>query len=130
LYVLIKKDTASRKQITNTEKHFQTLRHKNTSTQNEYNMKEIQLVLIGLIAMTLSMIFFYLTDMVPLQIENREMNIIISLGIGLLILVVVKRQDRNLHEIIHTQHKMINKMHKMIKEEMSFMREMQKKKDL
>ena len=110
--------------------HFQTLRHKNTSTQNEYNMKEIQLVLIGLIAMTLSMIFFYLTDLVPLQIENREMNIIISLGIGLLILVVDKRQDRNLHEIINTQHKMINEMHKMIKEEMSFMREMQKKKDM
>jgi hypothetical protein len=93
-------------------------------------MKEIQLVLIGLIAMTLSMIFFYLTYLVPLQIENREMNIIISLGIGLLILVVDKRQDRNLHEIIHTQHKMINEMHKMIKEEMSFMREMQKKKDM
>lgn len=93
-------------------------------------MKEIQLVLIGLIAMTLSMIFFYLTDLVPLQIENREMNIIVSLGIGLLILVVDKRQDRNLHEIINTQHKMINEMHKMIKEEMSFMREMQKKKDM
>ncbi len=56
-------------------------------------MKEIQLVLIGLIAMTLSMIFFYLTDLVPLQIETREMNIIISLGIGLLILVVDKRQE-------------------------------------
>lgn len=106
------------------------IRHKNTSTQNGYNMKEIQLVLIGLIAMTLSMIFFYLTDLVPQRIENREMNIIISLGIGLLILVVDKRQDRNLHEIIHTQHKMINEMHKMIKEEMSFIREMQKKNGL
>ena len=93
-------------------------------------MKEIQLVLIGLIAMTLSMIFFYLTDLVPLQIENREMNIIISLGIGLLILVVDKRQDRNLHEIIHIQHKMINEIHNMIKEEMSFIREMQKKNGL
>jgi hypothetical protein len=93
-------------------------------------MKEIQLVLIGLIAMTLSMIFFYLTDLVPQRIENREMNIIISLGIGLLILVVDKRQDRNLHEIIHIQHKMINEIHNMIKEEMSFIREMQKKNGL
>lgn len=64
----------------------------------------------------------------PQQIENREMNIIISLGIGLLILVVDKRQDRNLNEIIHTQHKMINEMHKMVKEEMNFIREMEKKK--
>lgn len=91
-------------------------------------MKEIQLVLAGLIVMTVSVIFFYLTDLVPQQIENREMNIIISLGIGLLILVVDKRQDRNLNEIIHTQHKMINEMHKMVKEEMNFIREMEKKK--
>lgn len=91
-------------------------------------MKEIQLVLTGLIVMTASVIFFYLTDLVPQQIENREMNIIISLGIGLLILVVDKRQDRNLNEIIHTQHKMINEMHKMVKEEMNFIREMEKKK--
>jgi hypothetical protein len=91
-------------------------------------MKEIQLVLIGLIAMTLSVIFFYLTDLVPQRIENREMDIIISLGIGLLILVVDKRQDRNFHEIIDTQHKMISEMHKMIREEMNFIREMQRKK--
>ena len=93
-------------------------------------MKEVQLILIGLIAMTLSVIFFYLTDLVPRGIENREMDIIISLGIGLLILVVDKRQDRNIHEIIDTQHKMISEMHKMIREEMNFIREMQKKKDL
>ncbi len=126
-YISIKRTTTSRER---TPKKNIFIRHKNTSTQNVYNMKEIQLVLIGLIAMTLSMIFFYLTDLVPQRIENREMNIIISLGIGLLILVVDKRQDRNLHEIIHTQHKMINEMHKMIKEEMSFIREMQKKKGL
>ena len=90
-------------------------------------MKEIQLILIGLIAMTLSMIFFYLTDLVPQRIENRKMSIIISLGIGLLILLVDKRQDGNIHEIIHTQHKMINEMHKMIREEMNFIKEMQKK---
>lgn len=35
-------------------------------------MKEIQLVLIGLIAMSVSVIFFYLTDLVPPRIENRE----------------------------------------------------------
>lgn len=93
-------------------------------------MKEIQLVLIGLIAMSVSVIFFYLTDLVPPRIENREMNIIISLGIGLLILAVDKRQDRNLHEVIHTQHEMINEMHKMVKEEMNFIREMQRKKSL
>ena len=90
-------------------------------------MKEIQLVLIGLIAMTLSLIFFYLTDLIPQQIENGETSIIIALGIGLLILVVDKRQDRNIHEIIHTQHKTIDEMHKMLREEMNFIKEMQTK---
>ena len=67
-YISIKRTTTSRERTTKNI----FIRHKNTSTQNGYNMKEIQLVLIGLIAMTLSMIFSYLTDLVPQRIENRE----------------------------------------------------------
>jgi hypothetical protein len=71
-------------------------------------------------------VFFYLTDVVPAKIENTEMSIIISLGIGLLILVVDKRQNRYLDEIIQTQHKMTNEIHKMIKEELTLIKEMHK----
>jgi hypothetical protein len=81
-------------------------------------MNEMQLVLLGLIVLASSIVFFYLTDMVPAKIENTEMSIIISLGIGLLILVVDKRQSRYLDEIIQTQHKMTNEIHKMIEEEL------------
>jgi hypothetical protein len=45
------------------------------------------------------------------------MSIIISLAIGLLILVVDKRQDRHIDEIIQEQHKMTSEIHKMIQEE-------------
>jgi TolB-like protein len=71
-------------------------------------------------------IFFYFTDMVSANIENREMNIIISLSIGLSILVVDQRQDRHINEIIHTQHKMTHEIHKMIQEQMSLIRDMHK----
>ena len=63
-------------------------------------MNEMQLILLGLVVLGSSLVFFYLTDMVPAQIENTEMSIIISLGIGLLILIVDKRQSRNIDELI------------------------------
>jgi hypothetical protein len=87
-------------------------------------MNEMQLVLLGLILLGASVIFFYLTDIVPAKIENTEMSIIISLGIGLLILVIDKRQNRYFEEIIQTQHKMTNEIHKMIKEELTIIKEM------
>jgi hypothetical protein len=64
---------------------------------------------------------------VPAIIENREMSIIISLSIGLLILVVDKRQDRHIDDIIQMQHKMTHEIHKMIEEQMSLIKEMKKK---
>jgi Na+-translocating ferredoxin:NAD+ oxidoreductase RnfD subunit len=87
-------------------------------------MNEMQLVLLGLILLGASVIFFYLTDIVPAKIENTEMSIIISLGIGLLVLVIDKRQSRYLEEIIQTQHKMTNEIHKMIKEELTIIKGM------
>ena len=92
----------------------------------ESRMNEIHWVLLGLMVLVLSVAFFYLTDIFPAKIENREVSIIISLGIGLLILVVDKRQDRHLNEIIEAQHKMTNEIHKMIKEEIRLIKEMQR----
>ncbi|MFL6391818.1 MAG: hypothetical protein ACJ71E_07190 [Nitrososphaeraceae archaeon] len=89
-------------------------------------MNEIQLVILGLTALVFSVIFFYFTDMVSANIENREMNIIISLSIGLSILVVDQRQDRHIKEIINTQHKMTHEIHKMIQEQMSLIKKIHK----
>jgi hypothetical protein len=89
-------------------------------------MNEIQWVLLALIVMVLSVAFFYLTDILPAKIENREVSIIISLGIGLLILAVDKRQDRHLNEIIEAQHEITKEIHKLIKEEIRSIREMQR----
>jgi hypothetical protein len=68
-------------------------------------------------------VFFYLTYIVPPKIENTEMSIIVSLGIGLLILVVDKRQSRNIDELINTQHKLTNEIHKMIVQEWTMIKE-------
>jgi phosphoribosylaminoimidazole (AIR) synthetase len=94
--------------------------------QIEYSMNETQLVLLGLMILGASVIFFYLTDIIPAKVENTEMTIIISLGIGLLISVIDKRQNRYLDEIIETQHKMTNEIHKMIKEQLTIIKEMHK----
>jgi|SRR5215831_4502435 hypothetical protein len=87
-------------------------------------MNEIELILLGLLLLGVSVVFFYLTDLIPKQIQNAEMDIIVSLGIGLLILIVGKRQNRYLDEIIQTQHQMTQDIHKMIREEMSLINEM------
>jgi len=89
-------------------------------------MNEIELILLGLLLLGVSVVFFYLTDLIPKQIQNAEMDIIVSLGIGLLILVVGKRQNQYLDEIIQTQHQMTQEIHNMIREEMSLINEMRK----
>ena len=53
----------------------------------------------------------------PEIIEDKEVEIAITLGIGLLILVLDKRSGRSLHEKIHRQHDIIDKMNKMIHEQ-------------
>lgn len=51
------------------------------------------------------------------------------MGIGLLILIVGKRQNHYLDEIIQAQHQMTQEIHKMIREEMSLINEMRKESD-
>ncbi|MFL6320283.1 MAG: hypothetical protein ACJ72Q_07405 [Nitrososphaeraceae archaeon] len=92
-------------------------------------MNEMQLVLLGLIVLGASLVLFYLTDVVPPKIENTEMSIIISLGIGLLILIVDKRQSQNVDELIKTQHELTNEIHKMIKEELKMIKDTHKDKE-
>lgn len=43
-------------------------------------MNEMQLILLGLLVLGASVVF-YLTDLIPRQIETREMDIIISLAL-------------------------------------------------
>ena len=63
-------------------------------------MNEIPLILLGILVLGTSVAFFYFTDLVPKQITSTEMNIIVSLGVGMLIFIVDKRQNQHLHEII------------------------------
>jgi cadmium resistance protein CadD (predicted permease) len=93
-------------------------------------MNEMHLVLLGLIVLAASLVIFYLTDAVPRKIESTEMSIIISLGIGLLILIVDKRQSQNVDELIKTQHELTNEIHKMIKEELKMIKDTHKDKEV
>ena len=50
----------------------------------------------------------------PEILVDKEVEITIALGVGLLILILDRRADRRIHEIIHEQHLLINKMNKKI----------------
>jgi len=92
-------------------------------------MNEIQLILLGILVLGASVTFFYFTDLVPKQITSTEMNIIVSLGVGMLIFIVDKRQNNYLDEIIQTQHKMTQEIHRMLTEEIRLINEMRREND-
>ena len=79
-------------------------------------MNEIKLVIFGLIALVIVAILFWVLDE-PEIIVDKEIEITIALGVGLLILILDRRADRRVHEMIHEQHILIKKMHKMIDEQ-------------
>jgi len=79
-------------------------------------MNEIKLLLFGLIALVGSLILFWILDE-PEIIEDKEIEIITTLGIGLLILIVDKRADRRINVVIHEQHELIKAIHDMLQEQ-------------
>ena len=45
---------------------------------------------------------------------DKEIGVTTALGVALLILILDKRADRRVHEMIHEPHLLISKMHKQI----------------
>ena len=88
-------------------------------------MNEIKLVIFGLIALVIVAILFWVLDE-PEILVDKEIEITIALGVGLLILILDRRADRRVHEMIHEQHILINKMHKKIDEQNELIKNMQK----
>jgi hypothetical protein len=79
-------------------------------------MNEIKLLLFGLIVLIGTLILFWILDE-PEIIEDKEIEIITTLGIGLLILIVDKRADRRINVVIHEQHELIKAIHDMLQEQ-------------
>ena len=89
-------------------------------------MNEIRLILAGITGLVIIAIILWYTHM-PETLEDTDINIIIAISVGLLILVVDKRQERHLHDISLKQHKMINDIHNIIKEQMDLITELHMK---
>ena len=79
-------------------------------------MNEIKLLLFGLIALTGSLVLFWNQDE-PEIIEEKEIEIITTLGIGSLILIVDRRTARRTHIVIHEQHELVKAIHDMLPEQ-------------
>ena len=76
-------------------------------------MNEIKLLLFGLIVLIGSLILFWILDE-PEIIEDKEIEIITTLGIGLLILIVDRRANHRINIVIHEQHELIKAIHDML----------------
>ena len=79
-------------------------------------MNEIKLLLFGLIVLIGTLILFWIFDE-PEIIEDKEIEIITTLGIGLLILIVDKRADHRTNIVIHEQHELVKAIHDMLLEQ-------------
>jgi hypothetical protein len=88
-------------------------------------MNETKLVTFGLIALVIAVILSWVLDE-PEILVDKEIEMIIALGVGLLILILDRRADRRIHEIIHEQHLLINEMHKKIDEQNELIKNKQK----
>ena len=62
----------------------------------------------------------------PEILVDKEVEITIALGVGLLILILDRRADSRIHGIIHEQHLLINKMNKKIDEQNELIKNIQK----
>jgi len=79
-------------------------------------MNEIKLLLFELIVLIGTLILFWYLDE-PEIIEDKEIEIITTLGIGLLILIVDRRANHRINIVIHEQHELIKAMHNMLQEQ-------------
>jgi len=88
-------------------------------------MNEIKVVIVGLIALVIVALSLWVLDE-PEIIQDKEIEITIALGVGLLILLLDRRADRNIHEIIHQQHILVNQTHKKIDEQNELIKSLHK----
>ena len=79
-------------------------------------MNEIKILVFVLIALIGSLILFWIFDE-PEIIEDKEIEIITTLGIGLLILIVDRRADHRINIVIQEQHELIKTIHDMLQEQ-------------
>jgi hypothetical protein len=79
-------------------------------------MNEIKLLFFVLMALMGSLILFWIMDE-PEIIEDKEIEIITTLGIGLLILIVDRKADHRINTVIHEQHELVKALHDMLQEQ-------------
>ena len=88
-------------------------------------MNETKLVIFGLIALVIAIILLWSLDE-PEILVDKEIEVAIALGVGLLVLILDNRANHRVHEMIHEQHLLISNMHKQINEQNEIIKTMQK----
>ena len=87
-------------------------------------MNEINLVLLGLIALIIGLaVLLFFNE--PEIFVDKEVEVIIALGTGLLILMLNRRADSKIHRVIHKQHELIDEIHRKLHEQHELIKRMQ-----
>ena len=87
-------------------------------------MNEINLVLLGLVVLIIGLVvLLFLNE--PEIFVDKEVEVIIALGIGLLILVLDRRADSKIHQMIHKQYELIDEIHRKLHEQHELIKRMQ-----
>jgi Flp pilus assembly protein TadB len=87
-------------------------------------MDETKLVIFGLMALVIVTVLLWILDE-PEILVDKEIEVAIALGVGLLILILDRRAERRVHEMIDEQHLLISKMHQQINEQNEIIKNMQ-----
>lgn len=66
-------------------------------------MNETKLVIFGLIALVIVTILLWILDE-PEILVDKEIEVAIELGVGILILILDKRATHRVHKMLHKQH--------------------------
>jgi hypothetical protein len=78
-----------------------------------------------LIALIIAAMLLWILDE-PEILVDKEIEITIALGVILLILILDRRADPRIHEMIHEQHLLINEMHQKIDQQNELIKNIQK----
>ena len=89
-------------------------------------MNEINLVLLGLIVLIIGLAVLLFFHKPEIYID-KEVEVIVALGIGLLILMLSRRADSKIHQVIHNQHELIDEIHRKLHEQHELIEEIHRK---
>ena len=89
-------------------------------------MKELNLVLLGLVVLIIGLAVLLFFHKPEIYID-KELEVIVALGTGLLILMLSRRSDSKIHQVIRKQSELTDEIHRKLHEQHELIDEINRK---